>query len=202
MIFTQILISSCWAIFIVYWFIRAFDVKQTQKTTLKLGRYRFILIGIVVIFIIVGRLTNFHPFGCHTDILGCHIGLLKLNGTKSLPLQVLSVMFSITGLLIAIIARNTIAGNWSSSIDLKQDHELVTSGIYGYMRHPIYSGVFLMDLGSVVFFQNIELLIISLIVVSFFIYKARLEEKFMTQNFPDSYPDYTKKVKGFIPFIY
>jgi protein-S-isoprenylcysteine O-methyltransferase Ste14 len=64
-------------------------------------------------------------------------------------LRVVCVILVGIGLVIALLARGTLAGNWSNDVVIKVDHELITTGVYRYARHPIYTGVLLMGLGSV-----------------------------------------------------
>jgi protein-S-isoprenylcysteine O-methyltransferase Ste14 len=105
------------------------------------------------------------------------------------------------GLIIAIVARRTLAGNWSKDIELKQGHELITTGIYNYVRHPIYTGVLLMGIGTVLFFGTVGILILFLWMLLYFWYKLIQEEKLLTEHFPNSYPKYKKRVKAVIPHI-
>jgi protein-S-isoprenylcysteine O-methyltransferase len=116
-------------------------------------------------------------------------------------LQAIGVALTFLGLLIAIVARYTIGRNWSGSIDIKKGHELITTGIYGYVRHPIYSGVFLMALGAVLVLQSIICLLLLILITIFFVFKYKQEEKFLEKYFPQEYPVYKKRVKAIIPFI-
>lgn len=50
----------------------------------------------------------------------------------------------VAGLIVAVVARRMLAGNWSGAVALKKDHELITTGFYQYVRHPIYAGMLLM----------------------------------------------------------
>jgi len=82
----------------------------------------------------------------------------------------------------------------------KQDPELVTSGPYRYVRHPIYSGILLATLGSAVA-SSIFWLTIFAISGIYFVYSAVIEEKLMVKQFPKTYPLYKTKTKMLIPFI-
>ncbi len=105
------------------------------------------------------------------------------------------------GLLFAIWARWTLAGNWSSNVTFKHGHELIVRGPYRFVRHPIYTGLLLMALGTAL----VEGLAgafagVLLFFVGFWI-KLRLEEQMMTRHFPSEYPPYKSRVKALIPFV-
>jgi protein-S-isoprenylcysteine O-methyltransferase Ste14 len=78
---------------------------------------------------------------------------------------------------------------------------LVTNGIYGYIRHPIYTGVLLMALGTLIFSQTLLMLLFFLFMLIFFIFKLTQEEKLLTKHFSKEYPEYKKHTKALIPFI-
>jgi protein-S-isoprenylcysteine O-methyltransferase Ste14 len=91
--------------------------------------------------------------------------------------------------------------NWSGNVTFKEGHELIQSGPYRYVRHPIYSALLLMGLGSALYYAQafgFALLGFALVV---FAAKMRLEEKLMTEHFGDQYVDYRRRVKALIPFI-
>jgi protein-S-isoprenylcysteine O-methyltransferase Ste14 len=83
----------------------------------------------------------------------------------------------------------------------KQDPELVTSGPYRYIRHPIYTGILLAALGSSI---SVSIFWLVFFVISgvYFIYSANVEEKLMMKEFPKTYPTYKAKTKMLIPFIF
>jgi protein-S-isoprenylcysteine O-methyltransferase len=75
------------------------------------------------------------------------------------------------------------------------------SGPYHVVRHPIYSGLQLMGLASVLQYDEPYGFLMMVVVVAMFIPKILLEEKLMTEHFPDEYPQYRRRVKAIIPFI-
>jgi protein-S-isoprenylcysteine O-methyltransferase Ste14 len=106
-------------------------------------------------------------------------------------------------LAITIWARVVLGGNWSGNITFKENHELIEHGPYRYVRHPIYSGLCLMVLGSTTILSGrVAGLIPPIIFFLGFWSKARREEKLLTKHFPDTYPDYKARVKAFIPFLF
>jgi protein-S-isoprenylcysteine O-methyltransferase Ste14 len=186
----QHIIVACWVTFLLYWFISWWSVKPTQERTWSIGRFRWIIIGIVIAFLFLRRFGLSIPF--------LTISLIP----HSALLSAASIILVILGLGIAIVARGTLAGNWSSNVDVKVGHELITTGIYGYVRHPIYTGLLFMLLGTVLITGTINMLLLLLAALGFFWFKARQEEKLLTKHFPKEYPAYKNKTKALIPFVW
>ncbi len=78
--------------------------------------------------------------------------------------------------------------------------ELVTTGPYAFVRHPIYTGIFLAMLGSTIGLSIFWLLPLFL-VGGYFIHCARQEEKLLLAQFPERYPAYKRRTKMFLPFV-
>jgi protein-S-isoprenylcysteine O-methyltransferase Ste14 len=99
---------------------------------------------------------------------------------------VLGVALCVIGTGLAIWARVHLGRNWGPPMSVKESPELVTSGPYAYVRHPIYAGLWLAVLGS-----GISLsawwLVGLLIGSAYFFYSARIEEETMLKRFPDQY---------------
>lgn len=83
----------------------------------------------------------------------------------------------------------------------KQDGQLVQTGVYGIVRHPIYSGVILMALGWALFHGSLSHVLGTLILVIFFDAKANREEGWLMEHYPD-YGDYKSRVKKLLPWLY
>lgn len=78
---------------------------------------------------------------------------------------------------------------------------LVMSGMYRFVRHPIYFGVILMALGFAMWVQGSLTLLEALVLALFLDIKSRREERWLVAHFAD-YPDYRQRVKKLLPFIY
>lgn len=117
---------------------------------------------------------------------------------------VLAVGFALAsvGVGFAIWARRQLGGNWSGTIQLKEHHTLVTTGPYGIVRHPIYSGITLLVIGSAVFAGNLSGLIAIACVIIFSLMRISAENKLMLKTFGKRYDDYSKKVKAYIPGVW
>jgi protein-S-isoprenylcysteine O-methyltransferase Ste14 len=105
------------------------------------------------------------------------------------------------GLLFTVWARVHLGTNWSGIVTVKQDHELVTSGPYAIVRHPIYSGLVLAFAGSAI--VNGEwrgALAVALVAASLW-RKLRLEERWMAERFGDDYARYRRRVRALVPYL-
>jgi protein-S-isoprenylcysteine O-methyltransferase Ste14 len=108
---------------------------------------------------------------------------------------------TVAGLLFSVWARRHLGANWSQAVTLKQDHELITSGPYALVRHPIYTGLLLALLGSALARGEWRGLLAVLIVFGVLWQKLRLEEKFMRNQFGESYEAYSRRVTALVPYI-
>ena len=97
-------------------------------------------------------------------------------------------------------ARVHIGRNWGSPMTQKDEPELVTSGPYQVVRHPIYSGLLAAGIGTAVALSWIWLIAVALAGV-YFVYSATVEERHLSEQFPDTYPAYKSKTKMLLPFI-
>ena len=97
----------------------------------------------------------------------------------ALWLASLGAALTFAGLAFAIWARFIIAGNWSSYVELKRDHELIVAGPYRYVRHPIYTGLLLAFAGSALAVGEWRGVLAVVIVAASFWRKLRLEEAIM-----------------------
>ena len=106
-----------------------------------------------------------------------------------------------SGIGFAIWARRTLGRNWSGAIAIKEGHELITSGPYRLVRHPIYTGLLVGLAGTVMGSGRVrELLILAAAVLAVW-FKLSVEEKLMLRRFPEAYPQYRKRTKVIIPFV-
>ena len=110
-----------------------------------------------------------------------------------------AVVFA-SGIALAIWARIHLGRNWGMPMTRKADPELVTSGPYRYVRHPVYSGLLAAVLGTVLVTNPIGLIIVA-ILSGYFYYCGSVEEKNLTAMFPTAYPAYRAGTKMLIPFV-
>jgi len=105
------------------------------------------------------------------------------------------------GLLFSIWGRRYLGSNWSQSVTVKEGHELITSGPYALVRHPIYTGLLLGFLGCAVALGEWRGLVAVALVFAVLWRKLRLEEKWMCAHFGEPYEAYSQRVAALLPHI-
>jgi protein-S-isoprenylcysteine O-methyltransferase Ste14 len=90
--------------------------------------------------------------------------------------------------------------NWSPTLEIREKHELITRGIYGMIRHPMYASQWLWVLAQPLLLQNWIAGFLNLLVfIPFYILRVRAEEQLMLEQFGDRYRSYMQKVGGVFP---
>jgi protein-S-isoprenylcysteine O-methyltransferase Ste14 len=175
------IIFAVWVAFWIYWLAASVGVKagQTQWT-----RFAGVRIGIILIVLLLVRIRAFKTHVVTTDPWLEGIGLAVF----------------LLGLALAVWARVYLGGNWGMPMSQKVDPELVTTGPYRKVRHPIYSGIILAMIGTTIA-VSLYWLVAVIAIGAYFIYSATVEERYMAERFPDSYPGYKRSTKMLIPFI-
>jgi protein-S-isoprenylcysteine O-methyltransferase Ste14 len=177
----ELVFAIGWAAFWIYWLAAAFSMKRGRVAWSRELRIRAV---IVVAVLLLARLGAFRGGGLNTNPLRAGLGL---------------VLFAL-GLGFAIWARVHIGRNWGTPMSQKDEPELVTSGPYRLVRHPIYSGILLAGVGTAVALSLIWLVAVLLAGV-YFVYSATVEERYLTEQFPDTYPAYRHSSKMLVPLI-
>jgi protein-S-isoprenylcysteine O-methyltransferase Ste14 len=178
-------LDALWIGFYTYWLISAIGVKKKARGApwFKGAGVRILLV-VAAIMLLRGlriRKLFFHP---HGQVLG-----------------VIGIFVCVLGFAIAVWARLHLGRNWGVPMSLRQGHELVTTGPYKFVRHPIYTGILLAMLGSSLV-SEIMWLVAFLICCPYFVYSAKTEEHLMMQQFPDQYPEYKARTHALVPFVW
>jgi len=105
------------------------------------------------------------------------------------------------GLAFTVWARLHLGTNWSGIVTVKRGHELVTSGPYAIVRHPIYTGLVVAFVGSATALGEARGVLAVGIVVASLWRKLRLEERWMAEQFGDDYERYRGRVRALVPFV-
>lgn len=181
------IIRFCWVLFLVYWVIGAASAKRTAEPQ----AWSSILVHRIPTTL--GGLLLFWPNPPGT--LAIHL----TPQTDSAGFAGAAVC--ILGLLLAFWARRTLAGNWSSTVTFKEGHELIERGPYRFVRHPIYTAILAMCLGTAIAAARLSAWLGLVLLFAGFWLKLRQEETLLTRHFPDEYPAYRARVKALIPFV-
>jgi protein-S-isoprenylcysteine O-methyltransferase Ste14 len=121
---------------------------------------------------------------------------------STITTQIAGIVLCSAGIGVTIWSRLILGTNWSAIVTLKENHELIRRGPYEYVRHPIYSGLILGVIGTVVALApHLNGLLIAVFLIVMMKIKSLQEEKILIANFPGEYPQYKKEVKSLIPFV-
>jgi protein-S-isoprenylcysteine O-methyltransferase Ste14 len=120
----------------------------------------------------------------------------------TVPIALAGLLAVLMGVAFSVWARFLLGDNWSNRVTVKENHTLVRRGPYRIVRHPIYSGILFGMLGSALQRGGIRCFAGVLICGFSFWLKARVEERFMVQNFGEAYLQYRHNVKALAPFIF
>ena len=184
----RLVIAALWLVFAAYWALAAIGTKRnisTRDSRKAMG----LRLGIIVLIVLALRVPPLRQLLRDTQMRvpdGAVTGLL-------------GVALCAAGIGLAVWARVHLDRNWGMPMSRKENPELVTTGPYAYVRHPIYGGILLAMLGSAVgvdVFWAIPLILFG----AYFVYSARREEALMTSQFPEAYPAYIRRSRMLLPW--
>lgn len=178
----EIVFGVVWAAFWLYWLIAAFSMKRGHVPWRRELGIRAVIILVVLVLV---RARVFRHHALHTDPWRAGVGLALLA----------------IGLGFAVWARLHIGRNWGTPMSRKDEPELVTSGPYHFVRHPIYSGILAAGVGTAIGLSWLWLLAVLLAGI-YFIYGATVEERYLNSRFPDTYPAYKRSTKMLVPYVF
>ncbi len=116
-------------------------------------------------------------------------------------LLLICVVVTVLGLLFAVWARLTLGANWSGTVTIKTNHQLIRRGPYRWIRHPIYTGM-LTALLAVAITQGLLSGVVGLAFIFSALYrKARREESFLSQEFGEGFVEHRARTGMFLPRI-
>ena len=121
--------------------------------------------------------------------------ILSVQSTVGLALIVI-------GLTIALIAAGTLRRSYSSTLVIREDHQLITHGVYRFARHPIYLGAIMVCIGVPVYASSLYGLLTMSALIPLVLNRIRIEERMLTEEFGDTYRRYKEATSKLIPFIY
>lgn len=180
-------INLCaWYAFLIVWGIGALRLKPNKVTEPLAAR---LLYGVYFVFGFALLFSDSLPFGSLRHRFVSPTNWVELAG----------VALTYAGAATAIWARFTLADNWSARISLKVGHQLIRTGPYAYVRHPIYTGILMAVTGTALLVGEWRgLLAIALVTVAFAM-KAKREEAYMTAEFGDTYAHYRASTGFLLP---
>ncbi|HEX7910982.1 MAG TPA: isoprenylcysteine carboxylmethyltransferase family protein [Paraburkholderia sp.] len=177
-----------WALWLVYWVATSNQVKQTARKEASFSR------TLQSIPLIAGGALIILP--------DAHAAAWSFDLNAIGPLQLAGLAVLLAGLAFSVWARLHLGTNWSVSVTLKEGHELVRSGPYGLVRHPIYTGCLLALAGAVLIGAEWRGVAGLLMIFASLAYKVRVEESWLTGYFGGAYTQYRRDVAALIPGVF
>ncbi len=177
-----------WIAFLLYWQIKAINTKTTKR--LEPAASRILRVFIFLIAIVLLSTTRIPLPWLYLQLWP--VGLLPFW---------LGAAVTIAGLLFAVWAREHLGRNWSRSVTIKQGHELITSGPYAVVRHPIYTGILTGFLGMAIAISQVRGFIVFVLIFLAFWIKFRMEEQWMRSQFGEAYATYARHTAALVPYL-
>jgi len=180
------LASLAWIVFLAYWLVSARKLKSVKRREPRAER------GVYLAVMVTSYVLMFN------DRLS--LGWLGRRFVPVSPLvEALGAGIAALGIAFAIWARRHLGENWSATITLKEGHELIRSGPYRHIRHPIYTGMLTGLSGTALALGEYRALLSLAIAVSAFYFKARKEERYLVQEFGEGFRKHREHTGMFLP---
>jgi protein-S-isoprenylcysteine O-methyltransferase Ste14 len=180
------IIGWLWGVFALYWFIAAFRQNRVQKREPAAERFVHILFMI----------------GGFTLLISPDARFGRLN-QRFLPLSpvcdIAAILLTAVGVAFAIWARAHLGKYWSAQVTIREEHRLIRTGPYRFIRHPIYTGMLLALLGTVLAVGEYRAILGFALILLGFIKKARKEESFLQIQFGPDFDEHKRHTGFFLP---
>jgi protein-S-isoprenylcysteine O-methyltransferase Ste14 len=181
--------SVAWIAFLLYWQIKSGGTKATQRLEPAASRIlRALAFLIVIVLLSTTRIPlpwlyrQLWPVGIWPFWVGAAV--------------------TVAGLLFAVGARQHLGSNWSRSVTVKQGHELITTGPYALVRHPIYTGILTGFLGTAIALSEVRGFIGFVLIFLVLWAKLRMEEQWMRSQFGETYAAYAHQTTALVPYLF
>jgi len=182
------LIPAMWLSWAAYWWAMSRNVKATVRHES-----------------VPSRLMHVVPLALAMVLLWHPTSPVPLLDQRMLPRTAwafsIGAAVTLMGLLFSVWARAYLGRNWSGTVTVKQDHELITTGPYRIVRHPIYTGLLLAFIGSAFARGDLGSVVAVVLVFLAFRRKLGMEERWMREQFGEAYVAYSQRVPALVPFL-
>ncbi|WP_348262213.1 isoprenylcysteine carboxylmethyltransferase family protein [Telmatobacter sp. DSM 110680] len=190
--FYAFLLPALWTAFVVYWRLMSANVKGTRRFEAAPSRITRLILFLVAIALLFLPESTF-PW------------LTWLYESPLVPSEWTffgGVVLTVAGLLFSIWARHQLGRNWSLTVTLKDDHELIVTGPYALVRHPIYTGLLVGFLGTAIAIMQVRSILALILILIALWTKIRMEERLMRDHFGAQYDVYSQRVSALIPYVF
>jgi protein-S-isoprenylcysteine O-methyltransferase Ste14 len=177
-----------WLVFIAFWVVMARGGKAVAERES-----------------VYSRLSHYLPLAVAIYLLAAPRVPIAVLDDRFVPLILwpvrLGAALTFAGIAFAIWARVWIAGNWSSDVTLKRDHELIVDGPYHWVRHPIYAGILVALAGTALAVGEWRGVLAVVLAWAAYWRKVTIEEAVMRRQFGEAYARYSERVPALVPFL-
>jgi len=180
------LVLMPWVVFLAYWLIASFKTRSTEKKEPSASRYSVMLLMVLGYYCL---------FATGNPIRILHTRFIPLTE----PVVILGGVLVWLGIGLAIWARFHLAENWSARVTIKVGHELIRTGPYSHLRHPIYSGLLLAGLGTAIAFGEVRGLLGVGFILTAFTIKAGKEEAMLRAQFGSAFEEHRRHTGFLLP---
>jgi len=175
-----------WYAFVAYWLISWLRVKRTKAREASFDRLMTLVVVVVAYNLLFANWMR--------------VGILRVRFVANRPLIGWSgIVLSFAGAALAIWARYTLGEYWSARVTLKEGHELIQSGPYRFVRHPIYTGMLMACVGTALVAGERRGILACVLLLAAHSRKAMREENLLTTEFGDQYRSYRRGTGFFFP---
>jgi protein-S-isoprenylcysteine O-methyltransferase Ste14 len=183
---TYTIATWMWAAMGVYWLASALQTKKTESGERSWLRFGRLAILVVVFDLLLSR--------------SLAVGWLGNRFVSAMePWKWTGITLTAAGLGLCLWARRELADNWSDKVGLKVDHELIRTGPYKFLRHPIYSGVLLGMAGTALAIGEWKGVVAFTVMAVNYAIKARREERILVSKFGQAYEEYKRRAGFLVP---
>jgi|SRR5579863_942531 len=178
--------EDIWLVFGVVWILWAIRTKPVERRESLSTRLPYALVTVAGAYVMFGG-----------RVPGEWLHAVLFPPTRRT--EVAGLIITAAGIGFAIWARAYLGGNWSGAVSVKVGHELVRTGPYRWVRHPIYSGLIVALLGTALVIGQVRGLVAVLLFYAGFKIKSRIEERVMRGVFGAQYDDYSRTTGAILP---
>jgi protein-S-isoprenylcysteine O-methyltransferase Ste14 len=180
------MVGCFWIVLSVYWAVSALRQKPTKKEEHFTERLQH-LVPVMIAFLLLSR----------SDASYGRLGLRFVPASGTLNLFGLALAGA--GVAFAIWARWHLGRNWSAVVSIREDHDLISTGPYRTVRHPIYTGLLVAIMGTVLIVGEFRAPIAFAIALASFYLKARKEDAWLAREFGETFEGHAKHTGMFLP---
>lgn len=179
------IIEASWIALGLYWAYSARDVKNAvinESTSLRVFRFGML----VLVFALFANWLK--------------VPLLETRFISlTLPVLWCGAALTVAGIALAIWARWRLGRNWSDKVVIKEDHELIRSGPYRFLRHPIYTGALLGIAGTALAIGEWRGVLAFVALSANYFVKAKREEALLAAQFGEDFTEHKGHTGFFLP---